>query len=120
MESKYAKWLVCGGRDYDHQARLFEALFELRKQLGQPTVVITGGCRGADALAGSWAVANGIHHAEVRALWGYYDAPKAGPIRNRAMLVLEPDVVIAFPGGSGTRDMIKAAKQAGVEVICQR
>jgi predicted Rossmann-fold nucleotide-binding protein len=29
----------------------------------------------------------------------------------------KPDVVIAFPGGSGTADMIRRAEAAGVKVI---
>jgi acyl-CoA synthetase (NDP forming) len=41
----------------------------------------------------------------------------AGPIRNQLMLdVGKPDLVIAFPGGSGTADMIRRARKAGVPV----
>jgi predicted Rossmann-fold nucleotide-binding protein len=32
------------------------------------------------------------------------------------MLLLRPDVVIAFPGGAGTADMVRAATAAGVKV----
>ena len=28
----------------------------------------------------------------------------------------KPDLVVAFPGGTGTADMIRRAKKAGVEV----
>ena len=33
------------------------------------------------------------------------------------MLDEKPDIVLAFPGGRGTADMIARAEQAGVEVI---
>ena len=29
----------------------------------------------------------------------------------------KPDLVVAFPGGAGTANMIKQARKAGVEVI---
>jgi hypothetical protein len=29
----------------------------------------------------------------------------------------KPDLVIAFPGGRGTADMVKKARRAGVEVV---
>jgi UDP-N-acetylmuramoylalanine-D-glutamate ligase len=42
----------------------------------------------------------------------------AGHIRNQQMLdESKPDIVIAFPGGRGTANMIKRAKKAGVEVF---
>lgn len=41
---------------------------------------------------------------------------KVGPKRNRKMLELKPDGVVAFPGGRGTMDMIRAATEAGVPV----
>jgi hypothetical protein len=44
---------------------------------------------------------------------------KAGPIRNATMLAMKPPVklVVAFPGGSGTADMVAKAKAAGLEVM---
>lgn len=29
----------------------------------------------------------------------------------------KPDLVIAFPGGNGTKDMVTKARKAGIEVI---
>ena len=41
----------------------------------------------------------------------------AGPIRNKQMLEeAKPDLVIAFPGGAGTANMVKQAREAGVKV----
>lgn len=42
----------------------------------------------------------------------------AGHARNGRMLrSSRPDLVVAFPGGNGTRDMVRQAKEASVEVI---
>ena len=39
-------------------------------------------------------------------------------MRNREMLERgRPDLVIAFPGGPGTANMVKLAREAGIEVI---
>jgi hypothetical protein len=43
---------------------------------------------------------------------------RAGPIRNIKMLDEEkPRVVIAFPGGAGTANMMKIGREAGVPVV---
>lgn len=42
----------------------------------------------------------------------------AGPKRNQRMLDKgKPDLVLAFPGGDGTADMVRKAKSAGVPII---
>ncbi len=53
----------------------------------------------------------------VATAWADY-GKAAGPIRNALMLSEgRPRCVIAFPGGKGTRNMLKLAYQAGVEVV---
>jgi hypothetical protein len=84
---------------------------------GPIAVIIHGGAKGADMLAEKWAVYNGVRHQKFAADWAAH-GPAAGPIRNRRMLVEgKPDVVIAFPGGRGTADMVWQARDAGVEVV---
>ena len=72
---------------------------------------------GADRLARRWAEKRGIHFAEVPALWDFYGRQAAGPLRNVAMAFLMPDLVVAFPGGSGTASMVQIARQRAIEVI---
>jgi hypothetical protein len=80
-------------------------------------LVITGGARGADSMAHEWAVSRGIPTEVYMAEWGRLGR-KAGPIRNQRMLQQgRPDLVIAFPGGRGTANMIGQANAAGLEVI---
>lgn len=79
--------------------------------------IIHGGARGADRGADEWGVANWVPVHEFKADWDKY-GKLAGPIRNKEMLEIgKPDLVIAFPGGKGTSNMVQQAKEAGVEVI---
>lgn len=106
--------LVCGGRDFADRDRVFNALDKLN-----PDSIVQGGARGADALAVQWASARGIPYTTIAARWRLYGGA-AGPIRNQAMLDLcKPDLVLAFPGGRGTADMVTRAVAAGIEVVGQ-
>jgi rhamnogalacturonyl hydrolase YesR len=108
--------LVCGGRDYNDEARLNAVLStaHLRDPIG---LVLHGAANGADTLAGMWARARGIRVMAFPANWEEF-GKRAGFLRNERMLVEgKPDVVAAFPGGRGTADMVRRAKAAGVRVV---
>ncbi|HVZ01753.1 MAG TPA: DUF2493 domain-containing protein [Dongiaceae bacterium] len=108
--------LVCGGRDFTDRA-LLEAVLERLHRARVFTVLIEGDARGADRMAGAWAEVQGIAHEIFKADWDGHGA-KAGPIRNQRMLDEgRPDLVVAFPGHSGTDHMKRIARGAGVEVI---
>lgn len=109
--------LVCGGRDYDNEVALGIRLSHVDMKRGPISLLIHGGARGADALAGAWAAMNGIASKCYPADWAQYGRP-AGPLRNQRMIDEgRPDLVVAFPGGQGTADMVRRARAAGVEVI---
>lgn len=79
--------------------------------------IITGGASGVDTVAIDWAVVNWCEFAEYKADWKKH-GKAAGPIRNKLMLDKEePNVVVAFQGGSGTANMIKLAKEKNIQVI---
>ena len=105
--------LVCGGRDYADYYHLEEIL---SNEISWPEVIISGAASGADRMAVQWAVTHGIEFEEYPAQWDLYQN-KDGPIRNQQMLDTGIDLVIAFPGGVGTADMVRRAKKAGVKVI---
>lgn len=123
--------LVCGGRTYGVQVentdadleramaqvqRLREVLGTYHEQAGID-LLIHGAAKGADTYAGIWARNESIPVDAYPADWEAHGS-FAGPVRNALMLHEgNPDLVIAFPGGSGTRDMIRKARKAGVEVI---
>lgn len=107
--------LVCGGRDYDDLFRVYEELDKLN--LDRKTdVIICGGARGADELAIVYAEDFYIETKVYYALWNKHGR-SAGPIRNQRMLDEgKPDLVVAFPGGVGTADMVARSRKAGIEV----
>jgi hypothetical protein len=110
------KVLVCGGRDFDNASWLFRTL-DCYHAKYTFTQLIHGGATGADFLASLWAVENQVKARAFEANWALY-GQRAGPLRNTKMLVEgKPDLVIAFPGGAGTADMVKKAKTAKVEVL---
>ena len=107
--------LVCGGRDFADFAMACRTLDELHAET-PISVVIHGAARGADTMAESWARSRGVAYERYPADWDR-DGRAAGPIRNRRMLVEgKPDLVVAFPGGRGTANMVEQAAKAGVRV----
>lgn len=104
--------LVCGGRDF-----LDEKLFR-KTMLGLDiTEVIEGGAWGADFMAYNWAWEREIPLRSYPANWDRFGRA-ADLIRNKYMLEdSKPDLVVAFPGGRETANMVKLAKEAGVKVI---
>lgn len=108
--------LICGGRNYHDSRRVYAVLDKLYTE-GDITCIIQGGARGADSLASDYADQMGIPQEQYDADWETHGT-FAGPMRNKRMLDEgRPDLVIAFPGGRGTADMVKKARKAGVEVI---
>jgi hypothetical protein len=108
--------LVCGGRDFNDSDKLFEVLDE--EHARNPfDLVITGGARGADWWGHYWAIKRGVPYKVFPADWINH-GKAAAPIRDQQILDDgKPDVVIAFPGGSGTDDVINRAGLAEVPVV---
>jgi hypothetical protein len=131
--------LVCGGRTFgevDLSAGIFSveivrrareiavvqksALFSILDELhntsstGAVTLIINGGARGADTLSSQWAKFRNVETKVFDAEWKLY-GKFAGFRRNAQMLEEgKPDLVVAFPGGRGTADMIARSRLAGV------
>jgi len=107
--------LVCGGRDFT-DAKLLHNVLDAIHAKTPITCVIHGNAWGADTLAGSWAALNKVALDIFVADWNKH-RKSAGTMRNQLMLTVgKPDLVIAFPGGKGTADMVQRAKRANVVV----
>lgn len=109
--------LVCGGRNYADRIHLWDVLEAFETLFGPIAQLIHGGARGADRLAGEWAT---LRHIPVRQFPAQWDknGRAAGPLRNQQMLDEgKPDIVVAFPGGAGTADMVRRAHAADIKVI---
>lgn len=110
------KVLVCGGRDFLDGTFVDKTLAAVHQQR-QITRIIHGGARGADTLAGLWANRQRIDESVYPADWKAH-GKAAGSIRNVRMLEeSEPDMVVAFPGGTGTAHMVALARAAGLYVM---
>ena len=120
---------VTGGRKYgwmfdeeNHEVEntletwfLYDVLETFREKY--PTMeLMHGGAKGADSWAHHWAVNKNIKTRVFKAEWNIY-GKAAGVIRNTEMVWQKPDIVIAFPGGTGTADMIKQSLKAELKVI---
>jgi hypothetical protein len=111
-----ARVLVIGGRDYRDQDRCFAELDRLNAEYKFATL-IHGGAPGADTLAQDWAVARAVPVEVFPADWSKL-GHSAGPNRNGQMLKDgRPTLVVAFPGGKGTRDMVRRATHKGLPVV---
>jgi hypothetical protein len=109
------KVLVCGGRHYSDRRYMERVLLKIHVRT-PIRLLVEGGSGGADFHAGQWADSMGIEHVIVFADWDIHGLA-AGPIRNKQMLTeYHPNLVIAFPGGKGTANMIQQAKAYGVLV----
>jgi hypothetical protein len=115
------KILICGGRDFENYERLKEQVNieveTLKKKFPNDVVeIVSGGARGADALAEKYARETGYYLKIFPAQWEKY-GKKAGYFRNTDMAryLIDSDEqckVIAFWDGEskGTGNMIKIAK----------
>lgn len=105
--------LVCGGRDFTDE-NLMHSVLDFRRTL---EVLIHGVARGADTLAGEWAKFWGVPVDAYPADWDRL-GKRAGALRNAQMLREgKPTLVIAFPGGAGTANMVEQSLTAGVPVL---
>jgi hypothetical protein len=118
--------LVCGSRhamEVDHRQNYRNVLKEYmalwKGSYSAELLILHGDCEGVDRMAGEAARAVGIGVVEVAANWTFY-GKKAGPIRNRWMLRLQPDQVVGFhhdfENAKGTTDMLTAAKKVKILV----
>ena len=110
------KLLICGGRKWNDKELIESAIKQCK-----PTLIIEGGCSGADNLAAKIAKEQNIEFKEFLPDWMSY-GKAAGMIRNKQMLDEgKPDLVMAFHSdlskSKGTKNMIEQATKAGIKVI---
>jgi YspA, cpYpsA-related SLOG family len=106
--------LVTGGRNYKDRTTLVSTLDGIHTAM-PITMLLLGGAPGADFMAWGWASDNDVPVTVIRADWEKY-GKRAGPIRNAALLNEGPDFILAFPGGRGTADCCRQARDRGIPV----
>jgi hypothetical protein len=112
---KAVKVVVCGCRFWSKAGVVKKRLLKLPPN----TIIIEGGCRGADLMARAVALEIGLEVVEFPAAWKKY-GKVAGPKRNIKMLDTKPHLVIAFHddiyNSKGTKHIVTEAKKRGIEV----
>lgn len=118
------KILVCGGRnykDYDKVKKvldLFFGCFREKNNYGQ-FIIIHGCASGADYFASKWCASMkdfGVIEMRFPAPWSL--GRPAGAMRNALMLkTSNPDRVVFYPGGSGTKNMVNLAHSSGYKLV---
>lgn len=111
------KILVTGGRNFKDKAFVWKTLDKYKLLYLGNLQIVQGGAKGVDHYAWQWAHESGIPCKTYKADWDRY-GKAAGYIRNKEMLLdSEAQLVLAFPGGRGTRNMVHFAHTIGVQVI---
>ena len=122
-DSAWLRLVVTGSREYREKREVFRVLDAIHARwpvrlLGE------GGCRrydkdrnlrpvSADLYAHWWCEYRGVTCLTVFARWAA-EGRAAGPRRNERMLdLVNPHIVVAFPGGDGTRNIVQVAVNAG-------
>lgn len=118
--------LVTGGRDYNDRKRVYDVLDDLHARV-DITEIWHGACPvgtgGADILAEDWAKSREIDYRGFPAKFKT-EGPSGGPQRNGRMVrkldshakgIRCEGIIVAFPGGTGTANCVKYAKQWGFE-----
>ena len=108
--------VVTGGRSYANRDVVAEELWALYENDPSEFIVAHGGAKGADMLADDWCDLVGVEKLVYPANWAVHGRA-AGPIRNRKMLEeFRPAIVLAFPGGRGTANCVRTARELGILV----
>lgn len=104
------KLAVIGSRNFNNYDILEETLSTLEEPI---TEIISGGAKGADALAEQWAKNHNVPIRVHKADWVKYGRG-AGPKRNKK-IIADCDICVAFWDGksTGTKNSIELSKKAG-------
>jgi hypothetical protein len=111
--------IVCGSRSWDDWSVVDHVISQIRRRYGDDVVVVHGGARGADRMAGYAARKAGLDVIVEAADWDRH-GKRAGILRNARMLSRhQPVAVIGLshrPVTRGTAHMLSIAQRAGVRV----
>jgi len=104
----------CNFRMIKHALNWCMHLWPLRR-----TILVHGGAEGTDDYCGKVAAA--AHHhvlpVKINKELDGHDTHKAPRNRNKRMAELNPNQVIIFPGGPGTRHMYDVAFERGLAIL---
>ena len=109
--------LICGSRFWTDRKAVLRVILTLDPLKDE---LVVGDCpTGADFIAAEQAIERNITTHVICAHWTKHGLA-AGPIRNSRMIdEFKPQIVYAFPieSSRGTKDTIRKARKAGIQVI---
>lgn len=94
---------------------MYRTLDELHANEGI-SLIINGGARGADYLSSRWAKEHDIPLKTFKADWKTHGQVSVFVLNEGMLSESTPDMVLAFPGGDVTEDLVRQAKRNGIEV----
>lgn len=106
---------VCGGKDFLATYLIGSVLLRLHRD-SHISELLIGNCRGVDAIVAEWAERTGIPVSYYNSDWLSYGAD-ADDVRNQTLLAERPDIIVLFPGGKRTNDLLNKAIEAGHQNI---
>jgi hypothetical protein len=108
------KLAIVGWRHYNDWTGFSQRVDSWIQANGRPSLIISGGAKGTDAMVEKYALIHKIPLKVYEANWKLH-GKKAGPIRN-ALIVAEADHILAFlhVDSIGTRDCLAQADDACV------
>ncbi|WP_248796318.1 DUF2493 domain-containing protein [Pseudomonas sp. MWU13-2105] len=107
--------LICAGRYYLDTAMCRKVL-EAYHRYRAISVLIHGGNQFLGSEIEDWARENGAHLVRYPSNWQLF-GKQAERRRNQFMLMdSDPELVIAFPGGSDTEELVAQAKAMNIEI----
>ena len=108
------KLAIVGSRNFNNY-ELLCSFIEDKFNLNDIDTIVSGGAKGADALAERFAKDHNLVLSVKKADWSRY-GKAAGPMRNR-LIVSEADAVVAFPSptSKGTLNSMDLARK-----MCKR
>lgn len=112
------KTIIAGGRTLRLSQMQYDFLNAIHR-MTPITEVVSGGASGADTDGERWALQNQIPVKHFLPDWSH--GKKAGLMRNTDMATYAKTcpsggMCILFPGGTGTDDMYRKAKAAGLKI----
>ncbi len=107
------KLAVAGYRGFTDYHLFKQHLVAFIEEHGEPVEIISGGAKGADAMAERYAKEENLPIVVLRPEWKTHGR-KAGILRNTD-IVARCTHLLAFPSevGKGTQDTVKKAKRSG-------
>ena len=106
---------VTGGRNYKDKLWVFHIMDYVYRNT-EDMFLIVGDAAGVDEFCRAWAKYRCIPHEIFEANWTKYGR-SAGPLRNKAMRDSGIELLIAFEGGIGTKNMVQLCKEKKIRIL---